>query len=355
MKDLRKKLAAAVAMLTISAVMLTGVSYAWYTLSTNPEVKGMQTTVVANENLEIALEKDANEDVDDVNARSVFDGTAQGSKTGDYYTWGNLVDLSTAFTTLNAGGKMQIRPVKYTASALQFPKYGEDGRVKELANLTALPVANVAEGTSITGGVYGWSESSTLAAADNFYAYQVNYWLRSNVTGDIVLSIAEKRANDGVAATTTGVNGVEGEGSYIYIPLTNQGAETADATARTTEKAKIDAYLANLKVRFIAGTGEGVFATIDTTSGITSKTENSSTTYYLQYPLELADTVKITTLTANTAQLVKMYVYLDGETVTNADALLDDIQGVKMNIQFDNKNLNDDAMTGTTYTAPGGN
>ena len=54
MKDLKKKLTAAGAMLVVSAVMLSGVSYAWYTLSTNPEVSNIKANIAANENLEIA-------------------------------------------------------------------------------------------------------------------------------------------------------------------------------------------------------------------------------------------------------------------------------------------------------------
>ena len=52
--SVRTKLAAAVAMLLVSTIMLTTTTYAWFVLSTAPEVKGMSTTVGSNGSLEIA-------------------------------------------------------------------------------------------------------------------------------------------------------------------------------------------------------------------------------------------------------------------------------------------------------------
>ena len=54
-KSIRKKLMAAVAMLLVACIMVVSSSYAWFTLSTAPEVTGIQTSVGANGNLEIAL------------------------------------------------------------------------------------------------------------------------------------------------------------------------------------------------------------------------------------------------------------------------------------------------------------
>ena len=54
-KSLRGKLIAAVAMLLVACVMMVSSTYAWFTLSTSPEVQGITTTIGANGNLEIAL------------------------------------------------------------------------------------------------------------------------------------------------------------------------------------------------------------------------------------------------------------------------------------------------------------
>ena len=53
--NIKNKLIAAIAMLLVSSIMMVSSTYAWFTLSTAPEVQGITTTVGANGNLEIAL------------------------------------------------------------------------------------------------------------------------------------------------------------------------------------------------------------------------------------------------------------------------------------------------------------
>ena len=54
-QDIKTKLMAAIAMLLVSSIMMVSSTYAWFTLSTAPEVTGIQTAVGANGNLEMAL------------------------------------------------------------------------------------------------------------------------------------------------------------------------------------------------------------------------------------------------------------------------------------------------------------
>ena len=53
--SIRKKLYSALAMLLVSSIMMVSSTYAWFVLSTAPEVTGIQTQVGANGALEIAL------------------------------------------------------------------------------------------------------------------------------------------------------------------------------------------------------------------------------------------------------------------------------------------------------------
>lgn len=85
-KGIQKKLVAAVAMVLVASIMVVTSSYAWFTLSTAPEVTGINTSVGSNGNLEIALRTDKN-------------GTNIGNSEGAIFPaannyWGNLVDLS---------------------------------------------------------------------------------------------------------------------------------------------------------------------------------------------------------------------------------------------------------------------
>ena len=140
MASLRKKLMAAIAMLLVACIMTVSSTYAWFTLSTAPEVRGISTTIGANGNLEMAL--GTNETFyGDANPTSYVSSSY--SKTGDYtasnITWGNLVDLSDSSYGLNA---ISLYPSRLNStgtninrtSPLLFPKYGSDGRVTELSD-----------------------------------------------------------------------------------------------------------------------------------------------------------------------------------------------------------------------------
>lgn len=89
-KSIQKKLMAAVAMVLIASIMVVSSSYAWFTLSTAPEVTGITTAVGSNGNLEMALNVSGN-------AQTITSTSEAGS---DPYAnnpyWGNLVNLSDA-------------------------------------------------------------------------------------------------------------------------------------------------------------------------------------------------------------------------------------------------------------------
>ena len=86
-KSIRKKLMAAVAMLLVASIMVVSSSYAWFTLSTAPEVKGIQTSVGANGNLEMALRYQL-----PITQILNTDSKVEFPTANTY--WGNLVDLS---------------------------------------------------------------------------------------------------------------------------------------------------------------------------------------------------------------------------------------------------------------------
>ncbi len=130
--SIRSKLIAAVAMLLVASFMVVSSSYAWFTLSTAPEVTGISTAVGANGNLEIAL---------------LTGATVPDSTTSDGYadplaikntTWGNLVDLSKEEYGLQ---KVVLKPAELNVDAtgkivagqpIKTPVYSADGRISEL-------------------------------------------------------------------------------------------------------------------------------------------------------------------------------------------------------------------------------
>lgn len=142
--SMRSKLYSAVAMLLVASTLLVTSSYAWFVMSTAPEVTGIQTQVGANGALEIALlDKESWNDLSRLDMGDI-DENADGQTTQANLTWGNLVDLNSATYGLS---QITLLPSRLFISAsgeagntftvnantlLKTPVYGEDGRVKEL-------------------------------------------------------------------------------------------------------------------------------------------------------------------------------------------------------------------------------
>lgn len=149
MQSARKKLVAATAMLLVACIMTISSTYAWFTLSTAPEVKGITTNVGANGNLEIALgtyDTVYGNSEPASNEGSSIDAT--GNATVSNLTWGNLIDLSDASYGL---GDIVLYPSRLNAtitdgkgyiahrfSPLAYAIYGSDGRVMNLSANTLL-------------------------------------------------------------------------------------------------------------------------------------------------------------------------------------------------------------------------
>ena len=174
MASLRKKLLAAIAMLLVACIMTVSSTYAWFTLSTAPEVKGISTTIGANGNLEMALGQYNTFYGSDIPASYVGSSMSVEALIEANVTWGNLVDLSdgsygldkiTLFPSrLNANGSTLNR-----TSPLQFPKYGADGRVTELSNTTLVGAYDSTSGGFIytpgqtATGVSGVGSASSMS------------------------------------------------------------------------------------------------------------------------------------------------------------------------------------------------
>lgn len=152
-RDIKSKLIAAVCMLMVSVIMMVSTSYAWFTLSTAPEVKGIQTAVGANGNLEIALlgtaESFTNPDTISSSVGDSSSATGRSAITANT-TWGNLIELSDSSyglsmisllpsrlernvdVTKNNDGTY-LRSDILEALMLGVPSYGADGRVNKVS------------------------------------------------------------------------------------------------------------------------------------------------------------------------------------------------------------------------------
>lgn len=186
---LRNKLMAAVAMLLVSSIMMVSSTFAWFTLSTAPEIKGISTSVGANGNLEMALltSGDTTANIADTFKDLTKITSAAGDSSKDLnernLTWGNLVNLDyiAADKTGNYYGldKIQLMPARLNTAdngktltagnPLNTAKYGTDGRVTTVdgqtfssAKYTTGGFEYSTEANSATYGVRAVGESATL-------------------------------------------------------------------------------------------------------------------------------------------------------------------------------------------------
>ena len=171
---IRNKLVAAISMLMVASIMMVSSTYAWFTLSTAPEVKGITTNVGANGNLEMMLlnKNSFTSSAEDLGVVSDINNSMAVTKVTDANkTWGNLVDLADQSYGLQS---IVINPARlniqkgadgssYTMNStlLKAPTYTSDGRVLDVDKDT-LTSGYSADKT------WQWNE-----AADNAYGVRV--------------------------------------------------------------------------------------------------------------------------------------------------------------------------------------
>ncbi len=181
---LKEKVAAVLLLLIVSATMLTTVSFAWLSLSTSPEVSGVNTTIASNGNLEIALVGPEGS----IPAISA-EGDSNLPLIERNITWGNLINLSDPSYGLD---NMTLRPARLnksdlTGSPLYGAVYSEDGRAEELASNFAYASWELGKDgngqfiipENAAFGVRAISSTKVGSATDYQYQYQE---IKSDVT-----------------------------------------------------------------------------------------------------------------------------------------------------------------------------
>ena len=161
-RDIKAKLMAAIAMLLVSSIMMVSTTYAWFTLSTAPEVTGITTSIASNGNLEIALSPLSGNGAE-VGDATIATGNDWGQKNR---TWGNLLDMGYAGNTYGLAD-LTLAPAqlalegtegayKLGTNVLATPEYGADGRISDLnvdASIAGKPQG--ATGYSSTNADFG--------------------------------------------------------------------------------------------------------------------------------------------------------------------------------------------------------
>ncbi|MBE6971418.1 MAG: hypothetical protein E7446_04770 [Ruminococcaceae bacterium] len=221
--NIRNKLFAAIAMLLVSSIMMVSTTYAWFTLSTAPEVQGITTTVGSNGNLEIALSPV------DGNAESITSAMGDSDKawTTKNTTWGNLINLSDESYGL-AGIKLMpaqlsISDAGLTTSPLKTPTYGADGRISQLEANTAIG-KYTNQGYEVDGTFRGVRAIGTSATMTEYQITFNNYLAKMGTDAATARNLAEASLrNNGskladMAVSHATVSGKDTNNYKEYVP-----------------------------------------------------------------------------------------------------------------------------------------
>ncbi len=320
---MRNKLMAASLMLVVSILMMSTASFAWFTISTAPEITGMKSQVVVNENLEIAFA-----------ASAAVPGAGAANDTGDQTKWGNIIDITDTKDYASFNGT--LRPLQINGNTFQYPTYGADGRISSFVS--------VQESATVVDKITNLVDTETTP---NVYGYYYDMWIRTNTDGDIKLLTA--------AGTVRGsTDSATGDGSSIAVAVNGTGSAETTALQMAANYIQVGYKILGESSLTYNGTTDKATVTytdvtINTATPVVPFTKTAPTgESAASYTYELSGIVK-QSATANTAYLVRIYVWLDGG-VTNAAASLDTglLDGA-INLQFTVDNVNN-SMTVPTVT-----
>ena len=252
-KQVKAKLMSAVALLLVSAILLSTSTYAWFVLSTAPEVSEMKTTAGANGALEIALQSTGN--LSDI-PHGVGDSSVNtgNSLKDSNNTWGNVVDLSGNTYGLDrialSPARLQLKNGNVMGEALGVPQFGEDGRITEIvsdADHVAQFFYNGSTFESVTTGGKGvrvYADQGQINKTAESHTYQLSrrelitqtrsqvQRLRAKLNSDLLAAFADETNAAGlVTILDHTVNGIFADANY--------DVETYGVDDYTTSKAFI--------------------------------------------------------------------------------------------------------------------
>ena len=379
---IRSKLMAAASMLMVGVIMMVSSTYAWFTLSTAPEVKNISTTVAGNGSLEIAL-MPTNGTFSGITAGAVGNGAtvvvkntkwgnqiilSEDTATGDYYGL-NSISLNPA--SLNYKKADGDTEAKFVADKpLAIATYGSDGRIAGLS-AEKIGVKGKAENSKLFNtGDYGVRAIGELTGDEvtSTYGYVVDLALRVNTdnggtAGNLLLQTdAKNRIYDGSTNAETMGGGSTMSFSVpstanlkagalkellIAIRITfvqNYGLSGADITPTVLGTARLDVTdIKDYTTGNIGDAGLGDTSTLTvTTEGkapirlyteTTTPGEDGKTTTTVN---EVENGVLLSAMEKNHAYQISAIVWLDGTAVKNANVSAATAQSLTgtLNLQF---------------------
>ena len=319
---LRNKLIAAISMLLVSSIMMVSSTYAWFTLSTAPEVKNISTTVAGNGSLEIAL-MPTDGLLSSITAGAVGKTAALTDKN---IKWGNQVVLSEGENDPYGLNDISLNPAQLNyekadgaaeaafvpSKPLAIAKYGFDGRIAGL-DAQNVGVKSKDEGKGFDSTNYGVRAIGELTGTEvtSAYGYVVDLAMRVNTTG-------AGGAKGKLLLQTTAVN-------RIYDGSTNAetmgGGSTMSFSVPTDANLKAGALkelLGAIRITFVKDygvSGDGITPEIIGTAKLdTSELKDYTNGKNVDQLTEQDDVTKLVITTEGTAPIFLYKTVTEGES-----------------------------------------
>lgn len=203
LSSIRAKLFSAVAMLLVAVIMVVSSTYAWFTLSTAPEVTGMSTAIGANGALEMALRYSTMDDSGNVTHGAIRDGVVESTQDSNTY-WGNLVDVSDGsyglanITLFPSQLNSEVEGSFSATAPLLTPVYGADGRVEKLADNTQFATYDSVKSGFFANDMLG---VRGIGVASGLSERQLTY---RNAVARAATAMAQAKSTAGASLTTYG-------------------------------------------------------------------------------------------------------------------------------------------------------
>lgn len=281
----KRKIFMVIMMLLCSGIMAVTATYAWFILSTAPEVVGVTTTVGANGSLEIALlnnttGQDLTQITADVGQSISIVGAVEGN-----VTWGNLVDASDASYGLNTivmypAVLNEVNGVLDTGAMLSVPRNGVDGRI---TGLTANTMPALYNGSAFIAGNanYGVRAIGSVGGGSNREAYLSSAKSSFLASRTSALSAAQNAltANGSVLLTAV-MNGTSGTYTVDQVTALKTMASGMKNALNYILTSYKQAIIANVAAN--AGIDDNTFSTIR--QGVTEASAGELGSYANNFP-----------------------------------------------------------------------
>lgn len=312
---LRGKLMGATAMLLVAATLMATASYAWFVLSTAPEVTGINTQVGANGALEIALLNTTTYNDLSLLQDADFDEGVTADTVDTNLNWGNLVNLNSNKYGLD---KITLMPSRLhinkngndfaiATTLLKTPKYGEDGRILGLETGTSYATFNQTKDQFSNANEYGVRAVGT-ASSMTVFQRQLNQAQAAIATSMAAARTAASRSLNSQGATLANIALKHAVGTNETYTKDDIQSMLALAQGMKTALNNIDAALRQVYVAYICSNMDtsvnedtlvGTIATITDTNTTWAQLQNDYRGVETKYTQMTTYINKLTATTAN--------------------------------------------------------